>query len=76
MHGQQRLTKIMADLYEEPEKPSVEQMLSIIIVQNQRIYDVLLAILGEQNEETSRRVVQVHEQMDNFGPAPFIVEEE
>ncbi len=73
-HGQKRLRTDMAEL-EEP-TPPVEQFLSVIIVQNQRIYDVLIAILSEQNEEVARKLLDVHEKMDNIGPAPFLMEEE
>lgn len=65
----------MADLFEN-ETPPVEQFLSVIIVQNQRIYDALIAILSEQNEETAKNLLAVHEKMDNIGPAPFLMEEE
>jgi hypothetical protein len=59
----------------EEQTPSVEQLLSIVVVQNQRIYDTLIAILTEQNEEVARRLLDVHEKMDNIGPAPFLVDE-
>jgi hypothetical protein len=68
----------MADLFEEDEvspEVAIEQLLSVLILQNQRIYDVLIAILSEQNEEVARNVIAVHEKMDNIGPAPFLMEE-
>lgn len=63
----------MSDL--EESKPSLENLLSVIIVQNQRIYDVLLVQLALQDEESYRNIVDKHKQMDNLGPAPFIMEE-
>jgi hypothetical protein len=53
--------------------PSVEQLLSIVVVQNQRVYDVLLALLSQQSEEVARNLVEVHERMDNISPAPYVV---
>lgn len=64
----------MSDL-EEP-RPDVEQLLSILIVQNQRIYDVLLILLGEQNREAYDNIITVHEKMDNLGPAPFLMSDD
>ncbi len=59
---------------QEP-KPSLEDLLSVIIVQNQRIYDVLLVDLALKNEESFRNIVEKHKEMDNLGPAPFLMEE-
>jgi hypothetical protein len=59
----------MADL-EEP-RPDIEQLLSVIVVQNQRMYDVLLVLLANQNREAYTNIIQVHEAMDNLGPKPF-----
>lgn len=59
----------MADL-EEP-RPDIEQLLSVIIVQQQRIYDVLLVLLADQNREAYTNIIGVHESMDNLGPKPF-----
>ena len=64
----------MAEL--EEQRPTVESLLSVLIVQNQRIYDVLLVLLGKQDEEAYRNLVAAHEKLDNIGPVPFLMEEE
>lgn len=64
----------MAEL-EEPQ-PSIEQLLSVLIVQNQRLYDVLLVMLGEQNREAYENLIATHQELENLGPAPFLMEEE
>jgi hypothetical protein len=60
----------------EESKPSIEQFLSIIVVQNQRLYDVLLALLSQDNEEVARNLIEIHEQMDNISPPPYLVDDE
>lgn len=72
LHGQKRLKK-MGEL-QEP-RASIEELISVLIVQQQRIYDVLLLILSQQDEEHAKRLIQTHENMDNIGPAPFLMEE-
>lgn len=59
----------MADL--EELRPDIEQLLSVLIVQQQRIYDVLLLLLADQNEIAYGNIVEAHERMDNLGPKPF-----
>lgn len=59
----------MADL-QEPQ-PDLEQLLSVIIVQNQRIYDVLLVILANSNQEAYNNIIARHESMGHVGPVPF-----
>lgn len=59
----------MSDL-KEPQ-PDLEQLLSVIVIQNQRIYDVLLVILANSNQEAYNNVVERHEQMGHVGPVPY-----
>lgn len=63
----------MSDL-EQP-SPSIEDLLSVLIVQNQRIYDVLLVLLFKQDAEAFNNLIGKHKEMDNLGPAPFIMED-
>lgn len=60
---------------EEP-VPQVQHLISVLIVQNQRIYDVLLALLGHFDSEASYNLIQLHENMQNIGPVPYKVEDE
>lgn len=64
----------MAELHEE--KPAVEDFLSILVVQQQRIYDVLIATLSKTDESVARELIAVHEQMDSIGPMPYQVEDD
>lgn len=64
----------MADL--EEQRPSIDQLLSVVIVQNQRIYDVLLVLLGLQDREAYDNLIAKHTDLENLGPAPFLMEEE
>ena len=56
--------------------PDVQSMLSVIILQNQRIYDVLLSILGEQSADACYNLIEIHKQLDNVGPVPYKVNED
>lgn len=56
-------------------EPSIEDYLKVVITQNQRIYDVLLALLFCENESAYQNLIDTHANFDNVGPAPFITEE-
>jgi hypothetical protein len=64
----------MSDL-EQP-MPEIQHLLSVIIMQNQRIYDTLLTILGHFDSELSYNLIAVHEQLENIGPVPYKVEDD
>lgn len=56
--------------------PDIQSLLSVIILQNQRLYDVLLTILGEQDADACYNLIEVHKQLDNIGPVPYKVNDE
>lgn len=64
----------MSDLQEPT--PDIQSLLSVIIIQNQRIYDVLLAILGQYDAEVCYDLIDVHSKLENIGPVPYKVEED
>jgi phosphotransferase system HPr-like phosphotransfer protein len=63
----------MSDL-EEP-TPDVQSLISVLILQMQRVYDVLLTILGSQNAEASYNLIEVHKNLENIGPVPYNLNE-
>lgn len=64
----------MSDLQEPA--PDIQSLLSVIILQNQRIYDVLLTLLGEQDSDAAYNLIEVHKQLDNIGPVPYKVDDD
>jgi len=61
---------------EDPEVPSIEELLSANLMQQMRTYDVLVHILAHFDEESADKVVSLHEGFGLFGPMPFPVVEE
>lgn len=61
---------------EDPDAPSVEELLSANLVQQLRIYDVLIHILAHFNEEAADKIMTLHENAGLYGPMPFPVVEE
>ena len=55
--------------------PDLLALMSVVILQQQRIYDVLLTILGHENAEAAYNLIKVHEELDNIGPVPYKVDE-
>lgn len=64
----------MSDLQEPT--PDVQSLLSVIIMQNQRIYDVLLSILGHYDSEMAYNLIDVHTKLENIGPVPYRIEDD
>jgi hypothetical protein len=52
-------------------EPSLEDFFHAILLQNQRIYDVLLLILADSNEEAYKNIVELHTRFEKIGPWPF-----
>lgn len=61
----------MAELF-EPDEPTVENLLRVLITQTQRLYDVQLAILDKLDPERADQVMETHSNFDVIGPPPFI----
>ncbi len=61
---------------EDQDKPSVEELLSAMLIQQIRNYDVLIHILDHLNQESASKVYDLHEEFGLFGPMPFPVVEE
>ena len=40
-------------------------------ITSQRIYDVLLLLLGHENQEAAQGVIEGHRKFENIGPMPF-----
>lgn len=60
----------------EEEKPSVEELLSVSLIQQIRNYDLLMHILAHFDEETASSLYDLHESGGLYGPMPFSVVEE
>lgn len=61
----------MSDLY-EPDEPTIENLIRVLITQMQRLYDVQLAILDSLDSERADQVIDTHTKFDVIGPPPFI----
>lgn len=60
---------------QEVEKPSLEELLSALLIQTMRNYDVLLHLLAHYDEEGAGKIYDLHKQFGLYGPMPFPVEE-
>jgi hypothetical protein len=54
-------------------EPNIEDYLKILVVQQQRIYDVLLVLLAESNKTAFTNIVNLHKEFQGGpGPAPYL----
>jgi hypothetical protein len=59
----------------EDKLQSVLDLLGVIAIQSLRTYDILAALLAEQNPELMQKIVEAHEQGVALGPRPILVPE-
>jgi hypothetical protein len=60
----------------ELDSPNMEELLTFVILQQMRMYDVLLAILMDTDQEAAKKLFELHKNHDTWGPPPFIVKVE
>lgn len=60
---------------EDPDVPSVEELLSALLIQEIRNYDVMIHLLAHFDEEGAKKILDLHEGLNLYGPLPFPVEE-
>ena len=60
----------------EESKPSVEELLSILIMQQMRNYDALMHLLLHFDEEVAVKLLEVHKSLETVGPPPFFFNED
>lgn len=66
----------MSELEEKKEqKPDPEELLTLLLIQQMRNYDVLMQLLFHFDEESAKQLLQMHEKLEQWGPLPFILEE-
>jgi hypothetical protein len=56
-------------------KPDPEELLTLLLIQQMRNYDVLMHLLLHFDEEGARQLLAMHENLEQWGPLPFILEE-
>lgn len=56
--------------------PEIQNLLSVMILQNQRIYDALLTLIGATDSEAAYNLIEVHKRLENIGPVPYKVDDE
>lgn len=61
--------------YPAEDKPSIEELLSLLIIQEIRNYDVLMHILNHHDRELSIQLRDLHERGELWGSMPFSFEE-
>lgn len=59
----------------EDEKPSIEEILMLLLHQTMRNYDILVHLLKHFEPEEASLLVESHEKMELWGPPPFLLEE-
>jgi len=60
----------------EPELPSIEELLSALLIQEMRNYDILIHLLALKDEEGAGILYDLHKGFGLYGPMPFPVVEE
>jgi len=63
----------MSELKEQ--KPDPEELLTLLLIQQMRNYDVLMHLLLHFDEEAAKQLLELHENLGQWGPLPFILEE-
>lgn len=58
----------------EEDTPSVEELLSLILIQQMRNYDVMIHLLKHFDEESAVTLHEMHSNLETWGPFPFSVE--
>lgn len=67
----------MSELH-DPAKPNTDELLTLLLVQTMRMYDVLmhmLDIMSEKDEERAaitQELLELHEKLGHWGPLPFV----
>ena len=56
-------------------KPDPEELLTLLLIQEMRNYDVMIHLLMHFDEEVASQLVEKHEKLEQWGPLPFILEE-
>lgn len=56
-------------------KPDPEELLTLLLIQEMRNYDVMIHLLMHFDEEVAKQLVEKHEKLEQWGPLPFILEE-
>lgn len=59
----------------EPEPPSIEELLSALLIQEMRNYDILIHLLALKDEDGAGILYDLHKGFGLYGPMPFPVEE-
>lgn len=60
----------------EEERPSIEELLSAVLIQQMRSYDVMIHLLAHFDEESAKELYDLHEGFGLYGPMPFPIVEE
>lgn len=61
---------------EETDKPSIEELLSALLIQSIRNYDVLIHLLALKDKEGADGIYDLHKEFKLYGPMPFAIFEE
>lgn len=56
-------------------KPDPEELLTLLLIQSMRNYDIMIHLLKHFDKETAAQLVARHERLEQWGPLPFILEE-
>lgn len=60
---------------EDPKVPTTDEYLMLLLMEQMRIYDVLMALLMNSDGEAAAKLFELHENHDTWGPLPFKVVE-
>ena len=61
----------------EAHADNVEMLLTSVVIQQARVYDVMLALLLEQNSDAAKELREMHEAGELWCPPPsFVIDEE
>lgn len=63
----------MAEL--EAPHPDPEELMTLLLIQMMRNYDVLMHLLKHFDQESAQELLEKHEKLEQWGPLPFLLEE-
>lgn len=58
------------------DEPTLEELLTLSLVTQMRIYDALLILIGQNDQSKALSLIKAHSEFDNLGPLPYKVKDE
>lgn len=60
---------------EDPKTPNTDELLTLLLVQLMRLYDVEMHLLTHFEPSVAKELLAIHEKLEHWSPLPFVVGE-